>query len=212
MKFRGNIQTIFGPMFSGKTSELMRRIRRHRLAQKSCLVINFVGENRYSVDTQITSHDLVSIPALKVARLSQIPEEQLRDKQVIAIDEGQFFEDIFEKSEEWANQGKIVIVAALDCTFQMKPFHRITELLAISESVDKLSSVCLDCGKDAAFTKRTTDHQAIELMGGIEMYKPVCRACFLGREPESDPLQKTVKKGVDLKPSSANSVNKFEFD
>ena len=210
MKFSGMIQSIFGPMFSGKTSELMRRIRRHRLAQKHCLVINFSKDNRYSSEMRITSHDKISIPALKVSRLSEIPESELQDKQVIGIDEGQFFEDLIEKSEQWANEGKIVIVAALDCTFQMKPFKKVTDLLAISETVDKLTSVCLDCGNDAAFTKRTSSEDSVELIGGIEIYKPVCRSCFWADEKEFEE-RKTVKKDWHGHKENGVEINKFEL-
>ena len=210
------IQSIFGPMFSGKTSELMRRIKRHRLAQKECLVINFSGDQRYSTEPAITSHDQISIPALKVSRLSQISESVLEGKEVIGIDEGQFFEDILEKSEEWANQGKIVIVAALDCTFQMKPFKKITNLLALSETVDKLSSVCLDCGRDAAFTKRTIQEDSIELIGGIEIYKPVCRSCYWAghtehkSERERD-TEDTLKKKEQGPKEESRDISNFKF-
>ena len=207
------IQSIFGPMFSGKTSELMRRIRRHRLAQKHCLVINFSKDNRYTNKMMITSHDNISIPALKVSKLSEIPESELKDKEVIGIDEGQFFEDIIEKSEEWANMGKIVIVAALDCTFQMKPFKRVTDLLAISETVNKLTSVCLDCGNDAAFTKRTNNDESVQLIGGIEIYKPVCRNCYWSenQNQSNNSNEKTIKKEMDKNENFEIDINKFKL-
>lgn len=172
------IESIFGPMFAGKTSELMRKIKRHRLAQKKCLVINYFADNRYSTEPKITSHDQLSIDAIKVKQLCEVPKNQLEDVQVIGIDEGQFFTDLIEQSEKWANEGKIVIVAALDCTYQKKPFNKVTDLLALSEKVTKLTAVCMDCGKDAAFTKRISSEGEIELIGGLDKYKPVCRACF----------------------------------
>ena len=172
------IESIFGPMFAGKTSELMRKIKRHRLAQKKCLVINFYADNRYSKEPKITSHDNLSIDAIKVKCLGDIKTSQINEVEVIGIDEGQFFVDLIEQAEKWANQGKIVIIAALDCTYQKKPFNKVTDLLAISEKVTKLSAVCMDCGKDAAFTKRISDEGEIELIGGLDIYKPVCRACF----------------------------------
>ena len=186
------IESIFGPMFAGKTSELMRKIKRHQLAQKNCLVINFHADNRYTNEQKVTSHDKISIDAIKVKTLSDISSKQINHIEVIGIDEGQFFSDLIEQSEKWANAGKIVIIAALDCTYQKKPFNRVTDLLAISEKVTKLSAVCMDCGKDASFTKRTTSEGEIELIGGLDKYKPVCRACFHSPEIMTTP-KKTLK-------------------
>lgn len=187
------IESIFGPMFSGKTSELMRKIKRHQLAQKKCLVINYFADNRYSKSSSVVSHDNLSIPALKVRALKEISDEQVEHVQVIAIDEGQFFPDLLDKAENWANRGKVVIVAALDCTFQKRPFNRVTDLLAISEKVTKLSAVCMDCGQDASFTKRISSEGKVEVIGGLDKYKPVCRRCF---HEESEPVtpKKTLKK------------------
>ena len=172
------IESIFGPMFSGKTSELMRKINRHRLAKKKCLVINFKMDDRYSTEEKIVSHDQIMIDAMKVKTLNDIPQKLIDSSEVIGIDEAQFFRNLIDKAQEWANQGKIVIIAALDCTFQMKPFNKVTDLLAISEHVKKLSAVCMDCGKNAFFTKRITSEMGVELIGGLDIYKPVCRACF----------------------------------
>lgn len=97
---------------------------------------------------------------------------------MVAIDEGQFFPDIVEVSERLANEGVVVIIAALDGTFQRKPFNKILSLVPLAEQVIKLSAVCIDCGKEAAFTRRTVESQEVELIGGEESYKPVCRKCF----------------------------------
>jgi thymidine kinase len=115
--------------------------------------------------------------AVKTATLTEIiPRALLHD--VVAIDEGQFFPDIVEVSEKLANYGIIVVVAALDGTFQRKPFGNILNLVPLCEQVTKLSAVCIECGKEAAFTRRTIDSEEIELIGGEETYKPVCRGCY----------------------------------
>ena len=193
------IESIFGPMFAGKTSELMRKIKRHQLAQKNCLVINFYADNRYTKEEKVTSHDNISIDAIKVKTLSEVSPKKMQDIEVIGIDEGQFFSDLIEQSEKWANEGKIVIIAALDCTYQKKPFNGVTDLLAISEKVTKLSAVCMDCGKDAAFTKRTSSEGEIELIGGLDKYKPVCRMCFHSPKILTTPKKtmKVMKENVD---------------
>lgn len=115
--------------------------------------------------------------AVKSATLKGI-YERCKAYNVIAIDEGQFFPDLVEFAEKLANEGHVVIVAALDGTFQRKPFGSVLELIPLAEKVDKLSAVCIDCGKEAAFTRRTVESNEIELIGGEECYKPVCRKCF----------------------------------
>ena len=97
---------------------------------------------------------------------------------VIGVDEGQFFSEIVEFCEALANKDKIVLVSALDGTFERKPFGNILNLIPLAEKVTKLCAVCVYCTSEAAFTKRIVESKEIELIGGAEMYKPVCRACF----------------------------------
>ena len=97
---------------------------------------------------------------------------------VIGIDEGQFFNDIAHYCEKWAQTGKTVIVAALDATFQRKPFNSILQLVPLAEKVTKLTAVCTDCAADAAFTARTTKETDVEVIGGSSSYKAVCRNCY----------------------------------
>ena len=106
---------------------------------------------------------------------------------VVGIDEGQFFEDIIEFCEEAANSGKIVVVAALDGTFERKPFGNIINLIPLAEMVTKLSAVCVYCTREAAFTKRVVENKEVQLIGGAEMYKPVCRVCFFEEESLPSP-------------------------
>jgi len=100
-----------------------------------------------------------------------------KDYDVIAIDEGQFFGDI-EKCDMFANNGKTVIVAALDATFQRKPFGKVLELIPLAEKISKLSAVCVVCNSDAFFSQRIVEDSTIELIGGGESYRAVCRKCF----------------------------------
>ena len=126
------------------------------------------------------------LKALKLHKLEEIISS-LDEYDVIAIDEGQFFHDILENVELFCNRGKIVIVAALDGTFERKPFGKILELIPQAEQIQKLSAVCFSCGKDASYTKRMTDCKEIELIGGEEIYKPVCRSCFFKDESNKKP-------------------------
>ncbi|KAG7491193.1 hypothetical protein MATL_G00000370 [Megalops atlanticus] len=177
-KTRGQIQVIFGPMFSGKSTELMRRVRRFQIAQYNCLVIKYAKDTRYS-DTGMATHDKYTMEAVSANRLRDVRKLAL-DASVIGIDEGQFFPDTVEFCEEMANRGKTVIVAALDGTFQRKPFGNILSLVPLAESVVKLNAVCMQCFKEAAYTKRLGEETEVEVIGGADKYHAVCRACYGG--------------------------------
>jgi len=173
----GSIEVIFGPMFSGKTSELLRRIRRHQLASRRVVVIKYIKDTRYNA-SRCTTHDFVSCDAICAERLDEC-RENMKDYDVIGIDEGQFFPDLISFAEDMANRGKTVIVAALDGTYQKKPFGRVLELVPIAESVIKLSAVCMMCKKDAAFSHRISSEKQVEVIGGADKYVALCRACHL---------------------------------
>ncbi|QHR82605.1 thymidine kinase [Brazilian porcupinepox virus 1] len=173
----GYIHLIIGPMFSGKSSELIRLIRRYKLANYKCKVIKYNNDNRYGNFNTLITHDSISIDAISTSLLSDTIIS-MNDIDVIGIDEGQFFDDIVTYSEYMANNGKIVIISALDGTYQRKPFGKVLELIPLSEKVTKLSAVCMSCFKDASFSKRICDNKEIQLIGGNDKYKSVCRECF----------------------------------
>jgi len=190
---RGRLELIVGPMFSGKTSELLRRIRRFGYAKMSTLLVKFAADKRYS-DTCISTHDKLMIKAVSASKLTEIGEKY-KSFDVIGIDEGQFFDDIVEFATKAAEEGKIVIVAALDGTFERKPFGRIYELFSQAESIDKLTAVCKGCGSDASFSRRLSASKETVAIGGADMYIPVCRQCF------SAPIERQKKV-----PSSPDTV------
>lgn len=173
---RGQIQVIFGPMFSGKSTELMRRVRRFQIAQYNCLVVKYAKDTRYS-DNGMATHDKNTMEAVPASRLAEVRPAALTAC-VIGIDEGQFFPDTVEFCEEMANLGKTVIVAALDGTFQRKPFGNILSLVPLAESVVKLHAVCMQCYKEAAYTKRLGAEKEVEVIGGADKYQAVCRKCY----------------------------------
>jgi len=194
----GSIEVIFGPMFSGKTSELLRRIRRHQLAARRVVVIKYIKDTRYNA-TRCTTHDFVSAEAICTARLDEC-RDAMKDFDVIGIDEGQFFPDLIGFAEDMANAGKTVIVAALDGTYQKKPFGCVLELVPIAESVTKLSAVCMVCKKDAAFSHRISAEKQVEVIGGADKYVALCRACHMKFIPNSTitdfyPKMKPQKQG-----------------
>ncbi|KAJ6238087.1 thymidine kinase [Anaeramoeba flamelloides] len=175
--YDGQIQLVLGPMFGGKSSELLKRIRRHSIAKKTCTVVKFARDTRYSVD-KCSTHDKVMMDAVPcTGKLFDIGEK-VKNHDIIGIDEGQFFEDVVEFSEHMANLGKIVIIAALDGTFERKPFGRVLELVSKSEEVIKLNAVCTITYKDAAFTKRTSQEKDVQVIGGADKYLAVSRSGF----------------------------------
>lgn len=171
-----SIQLIIGPMFSGKTTELLRRVKRYRLAGRSCAIIKNSIDTRYS-NVNLSTHDQVTddVPVF-MTKLSDFKNSD--DYEVIAIDEGQFFEDLSEQCVAFASMGIIVIVSALDGTFRQTPFNNVSKLIPLCEKLDKLSAICTKCGNEAAFTIKTSSgNQEIEV-GGAESYTPVCRSCL----------------------------------
>ncbi|KDR10834.1 Thymidine kinase [Zootermopsis nevadensis] len=139
-------------MFSGKTTELIRRLKRYQIAKYKCLIIKYACDDRYSA-SDIVSHDRQSLAAVSARKITDFGFKVL-EYDVIGIDEGQFFPDIVERCEEFANLGKIVIIAALDGTFQRVGFGNILNLIPLAENVVKLNAVCMICFREASFTKR----------------------------------------------------------
>ena len=174
---KGMIQIICGPMFSGKTTELLRRVRRYMIQNEQCLLLKSTEERYKDSLRRIVSHDQHYLEAHPCDKLYDKFQEAC-SAGVIGIDEGQFFEDIVPFSEELANRGKIVIIASLDSDFRREPFGKITELIAKAEDITKLTSICFLCKQDAAFSARITPEQDVVLIGGSEKYRPVCRACY----------------------------------
>ncbi|XP_077490011.1 thymidine kinase, cytosolic-like [Amblyomma americanum] len=180
---RGQIQLIIGPMFSGKTTELMRRLKRYEIANHRCLIIKYAGDTRYDVEN-IRTHDRQAMAAVKATALSNL-RDRSSEFRVIGIDEGQFFPDIVEFAEDMAEAGKVVVIAALDGTYQRQGFPSILTLVPLSESVIKLSAVCMLCYAEAAYTKRRGQEKEVEVIGGAEKYMAVCRACYSQDEERS---------------------------
>lgn len=173
---KGQIQVIFGPMFSGKSTELLRRIKRFQIANYTCLLVKYAKDVRYD-QTGVATHDRQVSKATPAERLYALSEEAEKSH-VIGIDEGQFFPDCVQFAEEMANKGKIVIVAALDGTFQRQGFGNILNLVPLAESVIKLNAVCMQCYREASYTKRIGAETDLEVIGGSDKYMAVCRNCF----------------------------------
>ena len=176
---KGEIQVIYGPMFSGKTTELLRRIRRFKVRNDVCLLLK--TKDNWDCEVVATHDSFNRLEAISCENLFEKREEAERSE-VLGIDEGQFFEDLIPFCELMASLGKIVIVACLDSDYRREPFGSICELIAKSEKVTKLSSICHYCKENAAFTARISLETAVRVLGSSEKYRPVCRICYFSLE------------------------------
>jgi thymidine kinase len=179
----GGLEVICGSMFSGKTEELIRRVKRAQIARRCVQVFKPMLDTRYSGE-HVASHDGVRTQAMPVAFASEIADLIDEATEVVAIDEAQFFDrGIVDFCEALAARGKRVIVAGLDQDFRGESFGAMAELMARAENVDKLQAICVRCGAPASRTQRLIDgspasyHDPVILVGATEAYEARCRAC-----------------------------------
>lgn len=184
-KRTGWLEVICGSMFSGKTEELIRRMRRAQIANQQVEIFKPALDTRYSEDA-IVSHNQNSIPSRAVSSSQQIPL-LAGGVQVVGIDETQFFDEgIVQVSRELANNGTRVIIAGLDMDFRGKPFGPMPQLLAMAEFVTKVHAICQVCGSLANYSFRLKAEESTVLLGEKDAYEPRCRHCFfLGDDVES---------------------------
>ncbi|AJD30611.1 MULTISPECIES: thymidine kinase [Clostridium] len=182
-KDHGWIEVVAGPMYSGKTEELIRRIRRAEIAKQKVQVFKPEIDNRYSKQ-DVVSHAGDKIQSVPVKSSKEILEKLLDDTDVIGIDEAQFFDDsLVEIVSKIANNNRRVICAGLDMDFKGEPFGPMPELMAIAEFVDKIQAVCMVCNNPATRTQRLINGKPakksdpVVLIGAQESYEARCRKC-----------------------------------
>jgi thymidine kinase len=179
----GSLEVICGSMFSGKSEELIRRLRRAMIAKQKVQAFKPEIDDRFSPD-DIVSHDERRIECEKVRNAEDILGLVEEDTRVIGIDEAQFMgEGLVEVCEKLAAQGRRVIVAGLDQDYRGKPFEPIPQLLALAESITKTMAVCMRCGAAANKTQRLIESDERIVVGAGEVYEPRCRKCF--KPPQS---------------------------
>jgi thymidine kinase len=174
----GGIEVVTGSMFSGKSEELIRRLRRAIIARQRVQVFKPALDDRYAT-AQVVSHSRWRLEAEKVSRASEILERLDPRTEVVGIDEGQFFDlDLVRVCNHLADLGKRVIVAGLDMDFRGKPFGPMPELLAVAEDVEKVHAICTRCSAPASYTQRLTPSQEQVVVGAADIYEARCRRCF----------------------------------
>ncbi len=175
-KETGWIEVIAGCMFSGKTEELIRRLRRAQIAKQKVKIFKPKIDTRYS-ESDIVSHSEQSLPSILISDINEV-NELAKDAQVIGIDEAQFFSnDIVDICNKLASEGKRVIVAGLDQDYRGIPFEPMPQLLAIAEYITKTLAICVNCGNPADKTQRKTTSSERVVVGAADIYEARCRKC-----------------------------------
>ena len=181
MEPTGKLELIIGNMFSGKSTELIRRINREKSINKKILVINFSEDNRYS-NNSVATHDQLKVNCIKLKKLSDFNKNLLNQYDSIFIDEGQFFIDLYSFVLELVDDyKKHVVVSGLDGDSNRNTFGEIIKLIPICDTVDKLHAYCNKCnnGRIAPFTKKIKEDGNLIDIGGSNKYIPVCRYHYL---------------------------------
>ena len=176
-KKSGCIEVVCGSMFSGKTEELIRRLRRAQFANQKIAIFKPGVDKRYS-DVEVVSHDFHKITSTPISD----PADMLKiapDVQVVGVDEAQFFDDsLVDVCQQLANRGVRVIVAGLDTDFLGQPFGPMPRLMAVAEDVQKVHAICVRCGALANHSHRLSKSQDLVLLGEKDVYEPLCRDCY----------------------------------
>jgi len=193
----GWIEVITGSMFSGKSEELIRRLRRAQIARQKVQIFKPVFDDRFSAD-EIVSHSEMRIQSVNIGSSAELLRKVLEDTEVIGIDEGQFFDqELPAVCCTLADQGKRVLVAGLDQDYLGKPFEPMPQLLAIAEYITKTRAICMVCGNPANHTQRLVSSSDRVLLGAQGTYEARCRHCFdptLSREEETQAIREAAGK------------------
>ncbi len=174
---RGKITLIIGPMWSGKTNEIIRRMRLARYAGYSTKLFKYARDTRYTRQSLVISHDGIQEEAIPIMSARE-SLEQVQDGDVVCFEEGQFIDDLVEVCEKFANQGHQVFISALASDYKRDPFPVITDMVAKADKIIQLKAICHTCKGSASFTRRIVEYEGVELIGGSESYEASCRGCF----------------------------------
>jgi len=204
MRQYGSIEVICGSMFSGKSEELIRRLRRAAYGRKRVQIFKPNLDTRYSAD-EIVSHVMSKLRAVNVVTSKEVLE-LVRDKtEVIGIDEVQFLDkDIVNVCQKLANLGKRVIVSGLDMDYRGEPFEPMPTLMSIAEEVTKIRAICVQCGGPASYSQRLIKQKERVVLGATDSYEARCRMCF---DPDLDEFQQ-----VDLFHTESNDNSSQELN
>tara|TARA_B100000427_G_scaffold45307_1_gene33477 strand:+ start:1531 stop:2088 length:558 start_codon:yes stop_codon:yes gene_type:complete len=175
----GSIEVICGNMFSGKTEELIRRLRRAKIARLNVKIFKPKIDTRYE-EGNIVSHNQLKLESLAVKSINEL-NDLTSDADVVGIDEAQFFdESIIEIAKDLSSKGKRVIIAGLDTDFKGEPFGPMPKLMCEADFLDKLQAICVKCGNPASYTQRLSKDNKQVVIGETDIYEARCRHCYEG--------------------------------
>ncbi|MDX6694107.1 MAG: thymidine kinase [Blastocatellia bacterium] len=190
----GWIEVIAGSMFSGKSEELIRRLRRARIARQKVQVFKPSIDVRYSHD-HIVSHSEMRHESVAVATAAEVLARIEKGTEVVGIDEGQFFDnELIEVANKLARSGMRVIIAGLDQDYTGRPFEPMPQLLAVAEYITKTHAICVRCGQPANYSQRTFESEERVAVGAGSMYEARCRRCFV---PHADAPTSYITEAAD---------------
>ena len=173
----GNIQLIIGPMFSGKTTELLNRYDRFTIGGKKCLMVKYNNDDRYG-SSHVVTHNDIKIEAISCSLLEEV-DSDTSHYDVICVDEVQFYKDAHTYCDKWANEGKIVVASGLNGTYQRKEFKIISQLIPLAEDIQYKTAICRETGNDAHYSYLLKDGKGKEeIIGGTDLYKAVDRETY----------------------------------
>src|SRR5712692_3307818 len=201
----GWIEVIVGPMFSGKSEELIRRLKRAEIARQRVQIFKPVIDQRYA-ESEIVSHSGLGIRSENVQTAAEIMERVEARTEVVGIDEAQFLGDaIVDVCTRLADAGKRVIVGGLDTDFLGRPFEPMPRLLAVAEEITKMLAICVRCGNPAVHTQRLVASEDLIVVGAAGMYEPRCRRCF---EPQLAHEKVEAEKKSEPAPAPAAGLSR----
>jgi thymidine kinase len=179
----GYLELFIGPMYSGKTTQIVQLYKKFKFIGKKIIVINYIGDTRYNEnicnETNLYTHDKIKIPCISINTLNDI-SNIINEYEIILINEGQFFSDLFEQVINYVEKyNKQVYICGLDGDFRRREFGDIIKLIPYCDKVTKLQALCADCknGNYASFSYRIVNDESQVLIGS-DIYKPLCRSCY----------------------------------
>jgi thymidine kinase len=213
LSYDGQINLILGSMFSGKTSELVRRYNRHTIGGRKCLMIKYKKDTRYD-DESVVTHDKIKIKAFVCEYLYEADME-IESYDVICIDELQFYKDAYIMCDNWANRGKIIEACGLNGTFNRTPFEVISKILPLAENITFLKAVCKNNGNDAVYSNINiqVNDNTTEIIGGDEKYDAVDRKTFFKNKqfPSKDQITEFTNIYLSSKNNQPNHISNYSI-
>jgi thymidine kinase len=200
----GWIEVIVGPMFSGKSEELIRRLRRAGFARQRVQIFKPAIDSRFAAN-EIVSHSGLGIPSDNITKAAEIMDKLQPRTEVVGVDEAQFLgEEVVDVCTKLADLGKRVIVAGLDTDYRGRPFEPMPRLLAVAEEITKLLAICVRCGNPAVHTQRLVESDELIVVGAGGAYEARCRRCF---EPNPAQARRDIGPQVIQRPKAAAGGN-----